>query len=595
MAKGLYGAGGQTYATEKDSRRVKLEVLRAQLENERSTFLSHWRDLGDHILPRRPRFFTTDTNKGDRRNQKITDITPTLAIRTLASGMMAGITSPARPWFRLTTPDPDLGDIGAVKEWLDVVTRRMGTVFLRSNLYNTLPVVYKDLGCFGTAAMSIEEDFEDTIRTYPFPIGSYSISNSDQLKVDVFFREFQMTVRQIVSKFGKRGADGEIDWSNISTHVRNMWDMHNRETWIDVCHVVQPNDEYDPRKIQSKFKKFASTYYEKGFSENQTGNYLSSSPYDVALSEKGYDLFGILAPRWELTGEDSYATSCPGMDALGDIKQLMLGEKRIMQAAEKGVNPPMTAPTSLRTQKASILPGDITFVDIREGQQGFRSAHEVRFDVSHMEQKQAQIRQRISRAFYEDLFLMLANSDRRQITAREIEERHEEKLLALGPVLEQLNQDLLDPLIDNTFDIMLRQGQIPRPPDELQGVKLKVEYISIMAQAQKLAGLSGIERFTQFAGQVAQVDPSIIDKINRDKLIDVYAEITGIPADIVNTPEEVADIRAARQQQQAAASAPQVIKDMSAGAKNLSETNLEGDNALARLLKQAQAGQAVPS
>ncbi len=584
-----YGPGAQSYATEKDSNRVKLEVLRAQLENERSTFLTHWRDLGDFILPRRPRFFTSDTNKGDRRNQKIIDITPTLAVRTLASGMMAGITSPARPWFRLTTPDPDLSEYGAVKDWLDIVTRRMGSVFLRSNLYNTLPTVYKDLGVFATGAMSIEEDFDDTIRTYPFPIGSYTISNNEQLKVDIFFREFRMTVRQIVSKFGQRDVDGNVDWSNISSHVKNMWEQHNRETWIDVCHVIQPNADYNPNKIQAKFKKFSSVYYEKGISE-RGGSYLGNTQYDVALSEKGYDYFPILAPRWETTGEDSYGTSCPGMDALGDIKQLQLGERRAAQAIEKMVNPPMTAPTSMRSQKASILPGDITFVDIREGQQGFRATHEVNFDISHLEQKQAQIRQRISRAFYEDLFLMLANSDRRQITAREIDERHEEKLLALGPVLEQLNQDLLDPLIDNTFAIMLRQGQIPRPPDELQGVTLKVEYISIMAQAQKLAGLSGIERFTSFASQVAQVDPQVMDKIDRDQLIDEYAEITGIPNKIVRTDEAVAAIREGRQRQQAAAMAPQVIKDVSESAKNLAGADLEGNNALTELMKQSRAG-----
>jgi len=591
----VYGPGGTTLGSEKESRRARYEILRAQLENERSTFLSHWRDLGDHILPRRPRFFTSDVNRGERRSQKIIDTTPTLAVRTLSSGMMAGITSPARPWFRLTTPDPDLAEFGAVKEWLDVVTRRMGTVFLRSNLYNTLPVVYKDLGTFATASMSIEEDFEDTIRTYPFPIGSYTIANNDLLKVDIFFREFRMTVRQLIGRFGERDSDGDIDWSKFSTHVRNLYEQRQREIWIDVCHVIQPNDEYDPERIQSKYKKFLSVYYEKGYSGQSSGNYMSSPVDDTVLSEKGYDYFPILAPRWEVTGEDVYGTDCPGMTALGDIKQLQLGEKRAAQAIEKIVNPPMTGPTSLRSQKASILPGDITFVDIREGQQGFRAAHEVRFDISHLEAKQAQIRKRISRAFYEDLFLMLASSDRREITAREIEERHEEKLLALGPVLEQLNQDLLDPLIDNTFDIMLRQGQIPPAPEELQGVKLKVEYISIMAQAQKLAGLAGIERFASFTSQVAAVDPQVLDKIDRDQLIDEYAEITGVPNKIVRTDEAVAEIRAARQQQQAAAMAPQVIKDVSESAKNLAGADLEGNNALTELMKRAQAGQVTPT
>ena len=108
--------------------------IRAQLENERSTFLSHWRECANYILPRRSRFYTTDVNRGDRRNQNIIDSTATLAARTLQSGMMSGLTSPARPWFRLTTPDPGLAEFGAVKGWLDIVTRRMINVLLKSNI-----------------------------------------------------------------------------------------------------------------------------------------------------------------------------------------------------------------------------------------------------------------------------------------------------------------------------------------------------------------------------------------------------------------------------------------------------------------------------
>jgi hypothetical protein len=246
------------------SKREQYEVLRGQLEQERSSFVSHWRDLNDYILPRRARFFTSDSNRGDRRNQKIIDSTATLAARTLRSGMMSGVTSPARPWFRLTTPDPKLAEFGPVKEWLHLVGQRMSSTFLRSNLYNVLPIVYGDIGVFATGAMSLEEDFDDVIRCYPFPIGSYMIANNDRLKVDVFFREFRMTVRQLVQRFGKRAASGRIDWSNFSVTVKEAYERAQYETWIDVCHIIQPNLGYDKRKLESKFKRYTSCYYEKG-------------------------------------------------------------------------------------------------------------------------------------------------------------------------------------------------------------------------------------------------------------------------------------------------------------------------------------------
>lgn len=573
------------FGTTPYTRRQKFERLRHQLQIERESFKNQWRDNNNYILPRRGRFFLTDANKGDRRNLKIIDSTATLAARTLRSGMMGGITSPARPWFRLTIPDQDLSEFNPVKEWLHTVTQRMTTIFLKSNLYNVLPIIYGDLGVFGTAAVLLEEDFNNVVRFYPFPIGSYMIANNDRLMVDVFVREFRMTVRQVVNRFGQDPSNpGKINWDNISSKVKSLWQTNNPEAWVDVVHVIMPNENYNPNMALSKFKKYISVYYEVGFSGQNTQGFYAAEVEGKFLSEKGYDYFPVLCPRWEVSGEDVYGTDCPGMVAIGDIKQLQTGEKRSLQAIEKMINPPMIAPTSLRGAKASILPGDITYADVRDGQAGFRAAHDVRFDVDRLEQKQQQVRQRISRAFYEDLFLMLAQSDRRQITAREIEERHEEKLLALGPVLEQLNQDLLDPLIDNTFEIMNAQELIPPPPDELQGRELKVEYISIMAQAQKLVGLGGIERFTNFVGQMGAAAPTVFDKINGDQIVDYYGDLTSIPPGIVRSDDEANTIRKQRAEAQAEAQRMQQAQEAAKTAKDLSQADTTGNNALTELI-----------
>jgi hypothetical protein len=167
--------------------------------------------------------------------------------------------------------------------------------------------------------------------------------------------------------------------------------------------------------------------------------------------------------------------------------------------------------------------------------------------------------------------------------------------LALGPVLEQLNQDLLDPLIDIAFDLHMKQGYFDdlETPDELRGVPLKVEYISIMAQAQKLIGITGIERFVGFVGQVAQVDPAALDKVNRDQLIDVYADITSVQPDLVLTDDEVAELRAARAQQQQQANQMAMMQQGAAMAKDLSQTPLDENTALGRMLSGAQSGALV--
>lgn len=575
-----------------------LEILKSQMDVERSSFLSHWKTLGDYILPRRPRFNTTDINRGDRRNLNIIDSTATLASRTLRSGMMAGVTSPARPWFRLTTPDPAMAEFGAVKDWLHVVSQRMTTVFLKSNLYNTLPIVYGDLGTFGTAAMIIEEDFEDVMRTSAQPIGSYYIANNERGKVDVFFREFKMTVRQVVSKFAQKDLrTGEIIWDNMSDFVKNQYDLGQLESWVDVSHVIQPNSEFDPMKTESKYKRYVSIYYETGghtpgalsypFGEGAYGD-------NKFLRESGYDFFPVLCPRWEITGEDTYGTDCPGMTALGDVKALQIMHKRKAQAIEKMVNPPLSGPSALRHQKVSLLPGDITYTDTREGMSGLRPIHETNPRIQELVMDIQEHQGRIRRAYYEDLFLMLSTTDRRDITAREIEERHQEKLLALGPVLEQINQDLLDPLIDNTFNFMARQDMIPPPPEEIQGTDLKVEYISIMAQAQKLIGIGSIERFTGFVSQLAAVDPSVLDKVNMDQTVDEYGEATGVPPGMVRSDDEVDALRQERAKAQQAQKMMEGMKTLTEGAKDLSQMDMSKDTALTRMVNDANAGALVP-
>ena len=579
--------------------RNNFENLRIQLENESSSFLPTWRELGDFILPRRTRFSSSDVNKDERRTSKIIDSTATLAQRTLRSGMMSGLTSPARPWFKLTLRDSGTGDLSEpAKFWLDEVTKAMTTIFLKSNLYNKLPIIYGDLGVFGNGALYMEEDIDEVVRFSSFSIGEYNIGVDFKGVVDKFIRTFSMTVHQIVVKYGQEGdVKNPIDWSKISSHARSMYENNLKEAYIEVRHVVMPNPQYDSKKLESKYKKFISVYYESGATGtaqygpnyfNTTGGGLDLNKY---LSEKGYDYFPVLVPRWEVSSEDTYATSCPGIIALGDIKQLQIGEKRSNQAIEKMVNPPMIAPTSMRNQKASILPGDITYTDERDGQKGFRAAHDINFRVDLLEQKQEQVRQRIKRAFYEDLFLMFALSDRREITATEVNEKQEEKLLALGPVLEQLNQDLLDPLIDNTFLIMGKQNLIPEPPPELQGRELKVEYLSVMAQAQKLTGLGTIERFAGFYRNILEIEPGVAAKVNTDNLMDRFADRIGLDPGIVRDDEAAEEIRAAQQaqiqQQQQAEQAQMTAR----ATKDLSQSPINGRNALEALAGAEEEGQ----
>lgn len=317
---------------------LKQDLLKqlSQLKNERQSFEPHWKELAEYTRPRSTRFNTSEVNRGDRRNTKIIDQEAAKSERTLSSGMMSGITSPARKWFRLATPDPDMMNYSPVKMWLEVVEQRMNEVFNRSNIYQSLPQTYSDIGTFATSALAVLEDNERVIRTVPFPIGSYYIANGPDLTVDTCFREFSMTVRQLVMEFG-------LD--NVSEQVKSMWDSGNYSQWITVIHSVYPNLNRISGKLDAKNKLFKSVYFEMG------------GDSDRVLRESGFDEFPIMAPRWEVNGEDVYGSSCPGMIALGSVKALQLLQRRKAQQIDKVTNPPMQAPASIKNQRISLVPG----------------------------------------------------------------------------------------------------------------------------------------------------------------------------------------------------------------------------------------------
>lgn len=578
------------YSTKTETKRKRLDAMWSQLYQERETFIPHWRDLSDFILPWRSRFLTNQNNKGDRVTKKIIDSTGTYANGVLAAGLMSGITNPAQEWFTLTTPDPELAEVGSVKQWLHEVQQLMYSQLLRSNFYDSASVVYEDCSCFGTAAMLVEEDFENTLYTEVLAVGSYMIGNDSKGRVHLFAREFRLTVRQIVEDFAT-DQDGNIDWSKCSQHVHDQWESGQRETWVDVRHVVYPNDEYDPRRLGSKYKKYASCYYEVG-SSSHSKNYNVGDTY---LREKGYDYFPVLVARWSVKDGDVYGTSSPGMVALGDIKQLQLMEKRALQAVEKMVNPPMNAPSEMFNKKASILPGDINYYDLRQGGQRFEPVYQVSMDLNHLELKEQQARQRIHQNFFVNVILMMESAEKRQMTATEVDERKREKLLALGRVLQRFEREFLNLLIDIMFTIMERQGMIPEPPAELEGMTLKVEYQSLMAQAQKLSGISGIERFAAFAQSLASVNPSVLDKVDFDELVDEYARKSGMPPRVVVPDEDVVEIRRARAQAQQAQAAVTAARETAGAMKEMSQAKMDEDSALSRLLEQSSAGSIVGS
>jgi hypothetical protein len=530
----------------------------AALKQERSSWDPHWKEISEYLLPRSGRFMTSERNRGERRHNNILDSTGTRSLRILAAGLMAGMTSPARPWFRLATNDPALDESSAVKQWLADVQRIMLTVFSRSNTYRALHSVYEELGSFGTAANIVLPDYDRVIHNYQLTAGEYALACDFRGQVNTLYREFEMTVDSVVRQFG-------LD--KVSSTTRNMYGSGQLDAWVKVMHLIEPRSERDMTRKDAKNMPFASLYLEPGASE---GSF---------LRESGFLRFPALCPRWSVSGGDIYGSS-PAMEALGDIKQLQHEQLRKAQGIDYKTKPPLQVPTSMKSSMLDTLPGGISFVDSAGPNGGIRTAFEVGLDLSHLLNDIMDVRDRIGQSFYADLFLMMSNDTRSNITATEVAERHEEKLLMLGPVLERLQNELLDPLIEMTFDRMVTAGIVPPPPEELQGRELNVEFVSVLAQAQRAVATNSIDRYVSNLGMVAGFKPDVLDKFDADKWADMYADMLGVDPELIVPGEQVAIMRQQRAEQQAAAQQAAVMQQQADTAKTLSQANTEGSNAL---------------
>lgn len=549
------------------------QSLESQMEAARTTRLSfwqHWALCAEMFLPRRYRWFITANqySKGAPINQSIVDETGVLAARTLASGLLSGLTSPTKPWFKLGIHGIEISEDTDAYKWLYDCATVMMRVYAQSNFYTALGVAYHDLAVFGSAAMIQYEDFEDVVHFYNPCLGEFFFIVDNRLVVNGLMREYTYTVSQIVAEFGKENCPLEIQRALTSGGGQ-------KEKEYIVCHAILQNK---PQLYQDKDLGYvvpkSFPFYE--------AHWIKASPKENILRISPFKEKPFIGGRWDVTSNDPYGRS-PGMDALPAVRQLQIEQRRKAEAIDKMVRPPMVGSVSMKNEPASILPGGVTFVSDPQAN-GFKPAFQVEPRISELMEDLKEVQSRVNSVFFVDLFLMISQLDTVR-TATEIDARREEKLIQLGPVIERFENEVLDPIVHRTFAICARKGLFPPPPQGIQGKEIQVNYISMLAEAQAAASTAAIERVFAFAGNLVGVLPNIIDNLDGDAAIDEYAEKLKIPPEIVRATAEVAQIRQQRAQQEAQQQSLASGQALASGAKTLSETDVGGgQNALQKMV-----------
>jgi hypothetical protein len=583
--------------------RQQIELDRTLMEQDRASYLETWAELAKYFSPRRPRFLASDVNKGWRRNQLIIDDTGGMCKDVLVAGMLAGICSPTRLWFLLTDPETESQQDQTARDWYYDVTQRIANVLYQSNFYEEVPLMFEDAATFATGLIWMAESDKEVVNFKSLPIGSYSIHHDPEGHIRTFYREFMMTVGQILDQWGKRDDKGNIiNWDIFSQALRTCHDNDNFSAWFYIGHYVRPNHEYEPEAAGTQGFPFLETYYERGqVSNTAPGTSTTSQGVEMwrFISIRGLMQIPIMELIWKKTGEDDYGTECPGIRSIGDVRQLQAQEKRVSQASEKMINPPMQGPPTLKNSRVSLLAGDLTTYDQRDKDNGLRPIFEVALDIRMMEERSDRIRNRIKDAWHYGLFLMMQQDNMegvQPITAAEVKEKQQEKLLMLSPVLEKANRTAFNPQIEFVVRAMMNRGMIPPPPPSLKGRIATIEYSSIFAQAMKIAELDPIKDSSAWIQQQAQATPEMLDVVDHDEMVRLYFDKAGAPPTLIRPKDDVDAIRKQRAQQQMQQQKMAMLQQQAEAAKNLAAapTNPNDPNALTDLQQQAQAGSLVP-
>lgn len=575
--------------------RAKASELRkrlAQLKAERSPLEPLYRKLQRYILPETGRFEMPRNEDSESGYEYIYDATATDAIDVLGAGMLGGMTSPARPWFRLTTRSPELDENGNVKRWLADVQREMLMVFAKSNVYQALNNAYLELACYGTACLVALPSDRHVIHLHEMTMGDYWIEEDAEHRVNTVYRQILMTAEQMVDTFGKNA---------VSKHVLKAYE--NPATCFQTFTVIQaiePRPEYDRTKKDKLNMPYRSVYFEEvegTYSNSVDADSVAMPGKDRILREEGFKSFPCLVPRWTASKRSPYGRS-PGMKALGVVMALQEETAIKDRSVDYTVNPPILVPEDYESKPLDFGPGGVSYCNLSLAQQ-VKTAWDVKLDLSAVSADIQDKRQSINNYFYKDLFMMLAQTARYGRTAYEVEKLDKEKMLIMGPVLERLHLELLDPLIASTLQCMERFGLIPEIPDELKAEQvdlfgerryvdihgepyreakddakaiseqINIEYVSILAQAQRAAGVDAMSTYVQSLAGASQVWPNAVDMLDVDKWCRTLADQLGVDPELIPSQEEADAAREQRAQQMQQTQQLDAMQKMASAAKDI--------------------------
>lgn len=574
--------------------RATLDRIWRDLRQAAVNYEPLWREIDD-LLPHRARFEHSEArNRGVRRTPLIVDGAALHAHLIARSGLLAGLASPADPWFDLTPVRPALRELQHVKEWMRRARDILLSIFDRSNIYAGLEMNFGDQLGWGTGSMLLLPDDEDIIRAESLVPGTYYLGQDHKGRPDKLARSISMPARQMVQKFGEHAVSDQVR-SQMAT---GFVEAHP----IEVRHVIIPVETRTGRSWMEVYWEVAGSsapgMYDYEFSASDVFGGTSDGILRIGMFRTN----PIVAARWERNYDEVWGARWPMRSALGDVLELQSMRKAYLSVLAEHVAPAVVAgPGNEQTVVQNIAGGKTVDPNMTNASAGMRELRSRRAELDKVWQPILDKREMIGDHFFVKLFLNRAAQQRtaQPVTAEQIIQERRETATVLSPIKERQADELLDPVVTRSLSMLIERsepfwaqradGILPLPPEELLGEPLpRVRYVSDIAAIQRASSFSGTERWLGIVSQLAPLDARVLDVPDFDEILQLHADANGVAPSAVRTDEEIAEIRQMRAQQQAAQQQAEMLPEMANAGKALSEARV-GDSSL---LEELAAGAA---
>lgn len=502
-----------------------------------SQFRNSWQELKSYLAPNHADI-TQQQTVGSKMTQHIFDSTGAVKASLLASTLAATIWPPSQSTFRLTMRQAALNRFKDVRDWLDEVADITRMAMNQSNHLIELHRTFGEEVVFGTGAMFTEMGDPGYagafggLRYRALAIGTYTVWEDADQRVNELIRKIPMTPAAVVGK-----------WPDSAKHdsLKRALDTAPDDP-MTVLHSVYPRRDRKPSRQTQKDMPFASCYV------LLIGSDTGQSP--VLLAEGGFEEFPYAVSRWDKALGEVWGRG-PAWLALPDIKTLNRAVEVWLGTVGKNLDPPLLVDDDAMTGGGtlSLEPAAMNVRKPDSKIEPLESRHRLDIAVEAFNRLEA----KISETLFADALRLRFKPE---MTATEVVALQEEMLRLVGPSAAPLLTDLTSPTIERTVALLDRGGQLPPMPQELEDYEgdIDIEYEGPLARAQKSNDLQAIDRTVAYVGNLVatSMKTELWDNLDLDEQVRHYAVVAGSPGPTIRGPEQVGEMRSARQQAEAA-------------------------------------------